>query len=116
MLFNDYPFLLVFLPAAVLLYRFVDPHPRWRIGVLVLLSLVFYSYWNPPFTALLVLSIVFNWLAALAYARTKQPAIVTIGSKPNSSRRFSRRSTSRTNCWKNSSARSVSNSGNGRKN
>src|SRR3954447_17992736 len=77
MLFNDYPFLLVFLPAAILLYRFVDPHPRWRIGSLVLLSFVFYGYSNSPFVALLGASILINWLAAQAYARTKQGAIVT---------------------------------------
>jgi alginate O-acetyltransferase complex protein AlgI len=77
MLFNDYPFLLGFLPAAILLYRFADPHPRWRIGTLVLLSFVFYSYWNPPFILLLVLSIAINWLAALAFARSKQKAIIT---------------------------------------
>jgi alginate O-acetyltransferase complex protein AlgI len=77
MLFNDYPFLLGFLPAAILLYRLADPHPRLRIGALVLLSFVFYSYWNPPFIALLALSIAINWLAMRAYARTKQKAIVT---------------------------------------
>jgi len=69
MLFNDYPFLLVFLPAAVLIYRFADPHPRFRIGVLVVLSFAFYSYWNPPFVAVLALSFLLNWLAAQAYAR-----------------------------------------------
>ena len=37
MLFNDYPFLLGFLPAAILLYRLADPNPRLRIGALVLL-------------------------------------------------------------------------------
>jgi hypothetical protein len=77
MLFNDYPFLLGFLPAAILLYRIADPHPRLRIGVLVLLSFVFYSYWNPPFILLLTLSIVINWLAVLAYARTKRRIIIT---------------------------------------
>jgi alginate O-acetyltransferase complex protein AlgI len=77
MLFNDYPFLLGFLPVAILLYRLADPHPRWRIGTLVLLSFAFYSYWNPPFILLLALSIAINWLAALAYARTKQKAILT---------------------------------------
>jgi alginate O-acetyltransferase complex protein AlgI len=77
MLFNDYPFLLGFLPAAILLYRLADPHPRLRIGVLVLLSFVFYSYWNPPFIVLLALSIAVNWLAMRAYERTKQPIIVT---------------------------------------
>ncbi len=43
MLFNDYPFLLVFLPAALLIYRLVDPYPSLRIGALVALSLVFYA-------------------------------------------------------------------------
>jgi alginate O-acetyltransferase complex protein AlgI len=77
MLFNDYPFLLVFLPAAILIYRFADPHPRFRIGVLVVLSFAFYSYWNPPFVAVLALSILLNWLAAQVYARTQYTAILT---------------------------------------
>ena len=77
MLFNDYPFLLVFLPAAILIYRLVDPYPQLRILTLVLLSFAFYAYGNPPFILLLVLSILINWLAALAFARTKMAAIIT---------------------------------------
>jgi alginate O-acetyltransferase complex protein AlgI len=77
MLFNDYPFLLVFLPLSVLIYRLADPRPQWRVWVLVLLSLVFYSYWNPPYVALLVLSILINSLAAAAYIRTRQRSILT---------------------------------------
>ncbi len=77
MLFNDYAFLLVFLPAAIAIYRLADPHPQWRIGTLVLLSFVFYSYWNPPFIVLLVLSIAINWLAARAYLATRRSAIIT---------------------------------------
>ncbi len=77
MLFNDYPFLLGFLPAAILIYRFADPHPPLRIWTLVALSLVFYGYGNPPFLPLLVLSILINWLAARAFARTKMRWIVT---------------------------------------
>src|SRR5665213_4007972 len=77
MLFNDYPFLLVFLPAAILLYRLADPYPRLRIGVLVLLSFAFYSYWNPPFIALLALSILINWLAARAFVASQCKSIVT---------------------------------------
>ncbi|MGE0037969.1 MAG: MBOAT family protein [Xanthobacteraceae bacterium] len=77
MLFNDYPFLLVFLPAALVIYRIADPHPQWRIATLVLLSFAFYSYWNPPFIALLVLSIAINWLAARAYLATKRPVFIT---------------------------------------
>ncbi|WP_213769983.1 MBOAT family O-acyltransferase [Bradyrhizobium sp. dw_78] len=78
MLFNSYPFLLAFLPAAILLYRFADPHPRLRIPVLVLLSFIFYGYWNPPFVVLLALSIVVNWLAARAYSMTGRGIIVTV--------------------------------------
>ena len=74
MLFNDYPFLLGFLPAAILLCRLADPYPQLRIWTLVLLSLAFYAFGNPPFIVLLVLSILINWLAALAYARTKHVA------------------------------------------
>ena len=77
MLFSDYPFLLGFLPAAILLCRLADPHPQARIWTLVLLSLAFYAFGNPPFILLLVLSILINWLAALAYARTKWSGIIT---------------------------------------
>lgn len=77
MLFNDYPFLLVFLPSAILIYRLADPHPQWRIAVLVLLSFVFYSVWNPPFIALLALSIAFNWLAAVTFAKTQRLSLIT---------------------------------------
>src|SRR6266851_6826093 len=71
MLFNDYPFLLVFLPAAILLYRFADPYPKARIGTMALLSFAFYGYGNPPFLLLLALSILINWLAAAGYGRIK---------------------------------------------
>jgi len=77
MLFNDYPFLLGFLPAAILLCRLVDPHPQLRIWTMVLLSLAFYAFGNPPFILLLVLSILINWFAALAYARTKMSLVIT---------------------------------------
>jgi hypothetical protein len=77
MLFNSFPFLLVFLPIAILLSRLVDPYPQWRVGMLLLLSLVFYGYWNPPFIVLLVLSIAVNWLAARAYVVTGRKIILT---------------------------------------
>src|SRR3954471_14196437 len=75
--FNSYPFLLGFLPIAILLCRLVDPHPQLRIWILVLLSLAFYGYGDPPFILLLVLSILINWRAARAYARTRLSVILT---------------------------------------
>jgi D-alanyl-lipoteichoic acid acyltransferase DltB (MBOAT superfamily) len=77
MLFNSYAFLLVFLPAAIAIQRIADPYPAIRTWILVLLSLVFYSYWNPWFVALLVASILINWLAARCFAATGNGAIVT---------------------------------------
>ena len=44
---------------------------------LVLLSLVFYSYWDIRFLPVMVGSILGNWLAARAYAQTKRVAILT---------------------------------------
>jgi hypothetical protein len=77
MLFNSYAFLLVFLPAAILIYRIVDPYPRLRIPSLILLSLVFYGYWNVWFLPLLMGSILINWCAAKYYVATRQGIVIT---------------------------------------
>ena len=78
MLFNDYPFLLVFLPAALLIYRLADPYPQLRIGVQVALSLAFYAWGSPSFILLLIGSIAINWLASVAYGRVKWQAVLTL--------------------------------------
>jgi alginate O-acetyltransferase complex protein AlgI len=78
MLFNDYPFLLVFLPAALLIYRVADPYPHLRIGVQVALSLAFYAWGSPSFILLLIGSIAVNWVASVAYGRIKWPAVLTL--------------------------------------
>lgn len=77
MLFNSYAFLLVFLPAAILVYRFVDPYPDLRMPVVILLSLIFYGYWDVRFLPLLIGSILFNWYAAKLYAATRQGFVIT---------------------------------------
>jgi D-alanyl-lipoteichoic acid acyltransferase DltB (MBOAT superfamily) len=77
MLFNSYAFLLVFLPCAIVAYRLVDPYPRLRMPVLILLSLVFYGYWDVRFLPLLIGSILLNWIAAKYYVATKQGRIIT---------------------------------------
>jgi len=78
MLFNDYPFLLVFLPAALLIARLADPYPQLRIGVLVALSLAFYAWGSPSFIVLLIASIAINWAASVAYGRVKWKAVLTL--------------------------------------
>jgi len=77
MLFNSYAFLLVFLPLALITYALADPHPRLRMPVLIVLSLVFYGYWDVRFVPLLVLSILINWFAAKYYIRTQRGAMIT---------------------------------------
>jgi len=78
MLFNSYLFLLAFLPAALAAYGLVGRCARLRIPSLVLLSFVFYGWWNPWLLPLLVLSIVVNWLAARTFVTTQRRAIITV--------------------------------------
>ena len=83
MLFNSYAFLLAFLPAAILVCRIVDPHPRARIPALIALSLAFYAYWDWRFLALLIPSIVINWWAAKLYLATRRGGVVTVAIAAN---------------------------------
>src|SRR5436305_13652305 len=78
MLFNDYPFLLVFLPAALLITRLADPYPSLRIGVQVALSLAFYAWGSPSFILLLIASIAINWAASFVYGRVKWRTLLTL--------------------------------------
>ena len=70
MLFNSFVFLLAFLPAALALHAVVERHrPDWRLPLLVLLSFVFYGWWDLRFVPLLLGSILANWLVARAFVR-----------------------------------------------
>ena len=70
MLFNSYVFLLAFLPAALVLHGLVArAAPKWRLPLLVLLSFVFYGWWDLRFVPLLGGSILVNWLVARAFGR-----------------------------------------------
>ena len=64
MLFNSYLFLLAFLPGAVAVFAIINSQSQLRIPCLLVFSLLFYGYWNPPFLLLLTASILVNWLAA----------------------------------------------------
>src|SRR5256885_7728385 len=77
MLFNSYAFLLVFLPAAIVVYRFADRYPRLRMPALILLSLICYGYWDMRFLPLLIGSILINWLAAKYYLATRRGFVIT---------------------------------------
>jgi len=72
MLFNSYTFILVFLPVTLLLFHGLrnTGRPRHSIGLLVLMSLVFYGWWNPAFLMLIVPLMMLNFgLAACLVPR-----------------------------------------------
>jgi alginate O-acetyltransferase complex protein AlgI len=62
MLFNSYPFLLVFLPAALIVQALTERFaPSARLQSLLALSFVFYGYWDWRFVPLMAASILVNW-------------------------------------------------------
>jgi alginate O-acetyltransferase complex protein AlgI len=72
MLFNSYPFILVFLPAVLAgIYLLRGFGRRWLEILLVLASLFFYAWWDVRYLPLLLGSVVVNYLGALFIERTK---------------------------------------------
>jgi D-alanyl-lipoteichoic acid acyltransferase DltB (MBOAT superfamily) len=70
MLFNSFVFLLAFLPAALILHALVArAAPAWRLPLLVVLSFVFYGWWDVRFVPLLAGSILASWCVARLYRR-----------------------------------------------
>ena len=63
MLFNSIEFIFYFLPVVVVLF-YITP-PEYRPLLLLCASLVFYSWWNPRLTPLLLASIGANYLVGL---------------------------------------------------
>ncbi len=63
MLFNSAPFILLFLPIALVGFRLLlwCAGGRWVTGWLLLLSLIFYGYWNWRFLPILLASILANY-------------------------------------------------------
>ena len=69
MLFTAPSFLFVFLPLVLALHRL--PGRRWRNGLLLVASVVFYASGAGAFTSLILASIAGNYLAALAVHRAR---------------------------------------------
>lgn len=73
MLFNSFPFFLLFLPVALLGYFGISRYSlRGSVVFLMLASLVFYSYWDITFLPLLLASIACNYLLGKAIAERHQ--------------------------------------------
>ncbi|MEK6985033.1 MAG: MBOAT family protein [Candidatus Thermoplasmatota archaeon] len=64
-LFNTYAFILLFLPIALTGYWVLAAWPRLRLGWLVTMSLLFYSFYDVRFTALLLGAALVDFLIAL---------------------------------------------------
>ncbi|HKH97120.1 MAG TPA: MBOAT family O-acyltransferase [Beijerinckiaceae bacterium] len=84
MLFNSFTFLLVFLPAALLLHALVERFaPQWRLVLLVVLSFAFYGYWDWRFLPLLAASILVNWALAEFYWNSPTRALIPLAIAAN---------------------------------
>jgi len=82
MLFNSFSFAFIFLPVALAGF-FVSSAIDKTVAKLwlVLASLAFYTYWHPPFTILLLLSIGFNYICGSVIlsqreAGSQRPALI----------------------------------------
>ncbi|WP_375408965.1 MBOAT family O-acyltransferase [uncultured Methylobacterium sp.] len=84
MLFNSFPFLLAFLPAALILHGLAARfRPDWRLPVLLALSVVFYGWWDVRFVPLLAGSIGLNWLLSRLFLRTKAGWLIPLAIAAN---------------------------------
>src|ERR1041384_6619381 len=73
MLFPSYEFMLVFLPAVLLVTFAVSALGRHALAKLVVLaaSFVFYGWWNPAYIPLLLAMIAFNYAIGAWLIRTR---------------------------------------------
>lgn len=71
MLFSSLTFLYFFLPAVLLLY-FVINNRTWRNAVLLVSSLVFYSWGEPKYVFLMLASTMAAWLCGLGIDRFRE--------------------------------------------
>lgn len=81
MLFSSMTFIWIFLPILLILY-FLSKE-KYRNYILLLFSLIFYSWGEPKYIILMVLSIIINYIVGLSIDKLKNKAkkktILTIG-------------------------------------
>jgi len=85
MLFNSVPFLFYFLPIIFVGYLLISHFwdHKTQIIWLILASLFFYAFWNPPFIALLLGSILLNYLFGGWLSVSPQKKILALGIASN---------------------------------
>lgn len=80
MLFNSFEFIFVFLPIVLILYYgFGTISSKLSNLLIVIASLIFYSYWDYKYLPLLVISILFNYSIGKYIAENKHKAVLVLG-------------------------------------
>ena len=70
MLFNSYPFILAFLPIALVgFFALARRSHALAAGWLTFVSLAFYAWWSPAYVGLLLGSVAFNYVLGMQIAR-----------------------------------------------
>lgn len=77
MLFNSYIFILAFLPVTLLVYFLLNRYVRFVFGKawLVLMSFVFYAYFNPAYLPIILISIGGNYLLSQGMLRSDKAPV-----------------------------------------
>lgn len=91
MLFNSYEFILIFLPITLIVFFLIGDRGHHRIAIswLVGASLFFYGWWNPAYLALILISIIVNYVLGIAlsnhddWERKKRKQLLIIGIAAN---------------------------------
>lgn len=81
MLFNSGAFLFVFLPLTLIVFHLAKEKGvvrEFQVWVLLLASAFFYTWWNPPYLALLIISISINYALGLLIAARFFPSLFLI--------------------------------------
>lgn len=78
MLFSSVPFLIGFLPAVIVLTWLAERYASTRVtlALLVLASLFFYAWWNPPFLILLLVSVAANYGFGIALSQSRTRSLL----------------------------------------
>ncbi|PWL76471.1 MAG: hypothetical protein DBY22_01940 [Clostridiales bacterium] len=74
MTFSSLTFTTLFFPAVLILY-FICTDPRWRNGVLLVASLIFYSWGEPIWVLAMIGSTAINYVAAMLIDRASSPGL-----------------------------------------
>ncbi len=83
MLFNSQVFILLFLPLTLFGYYIFNKNDDVRIVFLIIVSLVFYGYWDYRFVPFLVSSVLANYLIARLYEKFEKTWLITLGVSVN---------------------------------